>query len=269
MRKACVMGFPVAHSLSPRLHRYWLDKYAIEGQYEAWEVPPENLGEAMQRLRDRGYIGANLTLPHKELVLPMLSSMDEQTRRIGAANTLLVLADGSVHGKNTDAFGFMENIRAHAGLAHKNKAVVLGAGGAARAVVMALCDEGFAQVVVCNRTPKNAEALAEAFPRVTVCSWDDRENALRDADLLVNTTCLGMQGKEALSLSLENLPAHAVVNDIVYAPLETPLLALARRRGHAAIDGLGMLIYQAAAAFEAWHGVRPEVDDGLRRALLS
>lgn len=275
MRKACIIGFPVSHSLSPRLHNYWLKQYGIDGEYDAWEVIPEHLASVLPQLKKKGYIGCNLTLPHKEIVLPLLATLDEEASQIGAANTLVVKPDGTLHGKNTDAYGFMENIRTHTSLAKKNRAVVLGAGGAARAVVKALVDEGFGQIVICNRSGEKADNLIRAFTtagssnkRLSSVSWEERDEALRHADLLVNATSLGMKGKEPLLLDMRALPRQAVVNDIVYSPLETPLLKAARERGNTAIDGLGMLLWQAVPAFEAWFGVRPEVTKELRDSLL-
>lgn len=268
-RKACVIGWPVAHSLSPRLHNYWLKKYRIPGSYEAWEIKPENLAKAMNELRGKHFSGCNLTLPHKELVLSLLDSMDDTADSIGAANTIIIKPDGLLHGINTDAYGFIENIRSHASIIHKQKAVVLGAGGAARAIVKALMQEGFRNITLSNRTEKKSIALARHFAGPCISEpWQRREYSLENADLLVNTTSLGMKGNEPLSIDLSRLPIHAIVCDIVYSPLETDLLNAARARGNPAVDGLGMLIYQAVPAFEAWFGVRPEVTKETREALL-
>jgi shikimate dehydrogenase len=276
--RAGVMGWPVTHSLSPVLHGHWLKRYEIAGTYEAFPVQPDELSDAIDRLRNEGFRGVNLTVPHKEAAMDLVDSVDDNARRIGAVNTLILSDDGTLAATNTDAYGLIENIRAHAPeqLAEKFRGrpvVILGAGGAARAALVGLADIGVREIRIVNRTVARAEALAEIVSdqNVTVeaISWRARTEAFVDAGLLVNTTTLGMQGQAALDLDLTTLPKDAVVNDIVYAPLETGLLAAARLRKNPVVDGLGMLLYQARAGFRAWFGVDPEVDDDLRSAVLA
>jgi shikimate dehydrogenase len=271
MIHAGVMGWPVEHSRSPALHRFWLAELGIAGDYGLIPVPPSDLAAALRALPERGFAGCNLTLPHKEAALRIVDRSDASARRIGAVNTIVVGKDGSLEGRNTDAFGF------HANLAHSlpgwsaaaGPAVVLGAGGAARAVVAALLDHGAPEIRLANRHRARAEALAAALGGpVTVLDWAARDGALAGAVLLVNATSLGQAGQPPLELALDALPKTALVNDIVYVPLETPLLAAARARGNPAIDGLGMLLHQARPAFAAWFGIMPEVTPALRRHVL-
>jgi shikimate dehydrogenase len=264
MRKlAGVIGWPVEHSLSPKLHSYWLKHYGIDGEYSAWAAEPKNLAAALKSLPQKNWHGCNLTIPHKEAALALVDSVDDVARAIGAINTIIV-KENKLHGTNTDAYGFIENIRPHLP-ARKNKAVVLGAGGAARAVCYALIKEGFASVSVINRTHDKSIVLAEQFGNmISAATWENRAALLGDADLLVNTTSLGMKGKEPLDLDLSKLPTSALVTDIVYTPLVTPLLQQAKTRGNRIVDGLGMLLYQAVPGFAAWFGTRPEVTDELR-----
>lgn len=276
--RAGVMGWPVSHSLSPRLHGHWLTRYKIKGTYEAIAVRPEGLGGALSSLAEEGYRGVNLTVPHKEAALALVDKVDDTARRIGAINTIVVEDDGVLAGSNTDAFGFIENLRDHvpdqvaAGWSAR-PVVILGAGGAARAICTALLDCGVADIRLVNRTAERAAALAETLPGLaacaTLCAWNDRAGALAGAGLLVNTTVLGMAGQEPLDLDLTDLPNDATVNDIVYAPLVTDLLAQARARGNHVVDGLGMLLHQARPGFRAWFGADPVVDAGLRRAVLA
>ena len=271
MIRAAVMGWPVGHSLSPRLHGYWLAHHGIDGDYRALAVAPEALAQRLAGLADEGLRGVNLTLPHKPAALAMMASLSPAARAIGAVNTVVVGADGSLAGDNTDAFGFMENLRARAPhwSAGSGPAVVLGAGGAARAVCHGLLQAGAPEVRLINRTMARAEALAAMdAARITPRPWAERAEALAGAALLVNTTTLGMAGQAALDLDLAALPPEALVADIVYAPLETPLLAAAARRGNAVVDGLGMLLHQARPGFAAWFGVMPEVTAGLRAHVL-
>ena len=263
---AGVMGWPVAHSRSPRLHGFWLERHGVDGAYVPLPVPPDGLERALRALPLLGLRGVNLTVPHKEAALAICDRVDDVARRIGAVNTVVVEPDGRLAGSNTDAFGFAENLRANSGWQAKGAAVVIGAGGAARAVVVALLEAGVKDVRVVNRTAARAESLAAAFGRPVVsCPWADRHDLIADAALLVNATSLGMTGQPPLELDLALLPREAIVSDIVYVPLETALLRQARARGNATVDGLGMLLHQARPGFEAWFGVRPEVTEELRR----
>ncbi len=264
------MGWPVSHSRSPRLHGYWLEAYGIDGAYLPLAVKPDRFAAALTSLQDLGFQGVNVTIPHKEAAYRAVDRFDDVARAVGAVNTI-VFKDGSLAGSNTDVYGFLENLRQE--LAHwsaaAGPAVVLGAGGAARAVVVGLLQEGAPEIRLLNRTISRAEALAtDMGDKVTVCPWGAWERAMVDAALLVNTTSLGMSGQPPLDLDLDPLPSNAVVNDLVYAPLETGLLASARRRGNRVVDGLGMLLHQARPGFEAWFGVAPAVTDDLRSFVL-
>jgi len=270
-RLAGVMGWPVGHSRSPRLHGFWLRHHGIDGAYVPLAVRPDDIGAALRALPILGFAGCNVTLPYKEAALATVDRATPLARRIGAVNTIIVEADGSLSGDNTDAFGFAENLRAGCPTwtAAAGPAVVLGAGGASRAVVAALLDAGAPVVRLANRSRDRAESLAaELGGRIEVSEWEARSAMLEGAATLVNTTTLGMAGAPALSLSLDALPAAALVTDIVYTPLETALLALARRRGNPVVDGLGMLLHQARPGFAAWFGVMPEVSGELRRFVL-
>ena len=272
MIRAGVMGWPVAHSRSPLLHGFWLKQHGIAGAYELLPVPPEDLDTALRGLAARGFAGCNLTVPHKQAALAIVDHVDGTAARIGAVNTIIVRRDGALEGRNTDAFGFRENLRAAqpAWRASAGPAAVLGAGGAARAVVAALLDDGAPEIRLVNRSRGHAAALAAALGGpITVIDWSRRAAVLGDAALLVNTTSLGMAGRPPLDLALDALPKTAVVNDIVYAPLETPLLEAARRRGNPVVDGLGMLLHQARPAFAAWFGVTPDVTLALRQAVAA
>lgn len=265
-RAAGVMGWPVAHSRSPRLHRYWLDRYGIAGAYLPLPVRPGNEAAALRGLAALGFAGCNVTVPHKQAALALVDAPDELARRIGAVNLVIVRPDFSLAGSNTDAAGFLDNLREQAPAWRPDgPAVVLGAGGAARAVVAALTDAGVPEIRLLNRTRDRAEELAAALGGpVSVIDWDRRGAALEGAALLVNTTVLGMHGQAPLDLDLAALPGAAVVYDLVYVPLETPLLAAARARGNPVVDGLGMLLHQAVPSFAAWFGVRPDVTAELR-----
>jgi shikimate dehydrogenase len=269
-KKAGVMGWPVEHSLSPRIHGYWLKQYGIDGSYGLIAVQPAVFAVMVRSLAQEGYAGANVTLPHKEAALKIADTADPTARRIGAANTLVVDEDGRVHAFNTDAYGFLEHLRSAAPgwRAAAGPAVVLGAGGASRAVVSALLDAGLRELRLLNRSRDRADVLANDFGGVQVLDWADRARALEGAALLVNTTTLGMVGQAPLDLDLARLPATAVVDDIVYRPLQTPLLKAAAARGNPTVDGLGMLLHQARPGFRAWFGVEPEVTPALRRCVL-
>ncbi len=276
--RAGVMGWPVAHSLSPVLHGHWLKRYGIDGSYEAFPVRPEDLAEAISGLRRDGLRGTNLTVPHKEAAMALVDNVDETAHRIGAVNTLFMTPDGTLNATNTDAYGLIENIRAAAPDALEGRfggkpVVILGAGGAARAAVVGLADIGVSEIRIVNRTVARAESLAGIVSDqdvvVRALDWEKRDESLAGAGLLVNTTTLGMEGQAPLHINLDSLSEAAVVNDIVYAPLETELLSAARARGNPAVDGLGMLLHQARAGFREWFGVDPEVDDDLRNAVLA
>ncbi|MBT4741505.1 MAG: shikimate dehydrogenase [Rhodospirillaceae bacterium] len=269
---AGVMGWPISHSLSPRLHGYWLREHEIDGAYVPLPVAPNNLEHALRALPSLGFSGVNLTVPHKESALPIMDTVTDIARRIGAVNTVFVTDDGKLTGTNTDASGFMENLRlnALAWLPTDGAAVVLGAGGAARAVVAALIDANVPEIRLLNRTFEKAVSLAESLEGPTkVIDWADRDEALSDAVLLVNTTILGMVNQPPLEISLKLLSKTAIVNDLVYAPLETELLFEARRLGRQTVDGLGMLLHQAVPGFEGWFGVRPDVSAELRQSVLT
>jgi shikimate dehydrogenase len=271
MMKACVMGWPVAHSLSPALHNYWLKRHGIAGEYTRRAVPPAELAAALQGLRAGDWRGGNLTIPHKEAALPLLDRIDATARRIGAVNTVVV-EGGRLAGTNSDGFGFLENLRAAvAGFdAKAGPAVVLGAGGAARAIVDALSEAGAPAIRLTNRSLERARALARTLGGpIDPVPWEQRAAALDGAALLINATSLGMEKNPPLDLDLARLPKAAVVNDIVYAPLETPLLKAARARGHRVVDGLGMLLHQGRPGFKLWFGVMPEVTTELRAAVLA
>ena len=268
-RLAGVIGWPVKHSRSPRLHGWWLRLYDIDGAYIPMPVRPEHLETALHALPRLGFAGCNVTVPHKQAVLRLVDEIDPVARRIGAVNTVIVGAGGRLTGSNTDAFGFIEALREAApGWQPGGPCVVLGAGGAARAVTVALLDAGAPSLRLLNRTRAKAEALAALDPRITVLDWARRDAALADAALLVNTTSLGMVGQPALDLDLAALPQAALVNDIVYTPLCTPLLDQAMARGNTVVDGLGMLLHQARPGFAAWFGVEPMVSIDQRRFVL-
>lgn len=265
-RLAGVIGWPVQHSRSPRLHGHWLARHHIDGAYLPLPVAPENLAIAIQGLRAAGFAGVNVTLPHKVAVMALCDRIEPSAQRAGAVNTLVFGAHGIV-GSNTDGTGFVANLRAH-GIQPTGPALLLGAGGSARAIAAALLHEGIA-VTVANRTTARAQALADALPGVQVLDWTQREAALADHALLVNTTQLGMQGQPPLHLPLDHAPPDLVVADIVYAPLETPLLAAARARSLRTVGGIGMLLHQAVPGFAAWFGVTPIVDQALQDAVLA
>lgn len=271
MMKACVMGWPVAHSLSPVLHGAWLKQYGIDGEYMRVAVPPHELAAALQRLKTGGWRGCNLTIPHKEAAVALLDRIDGAAHRIGAANTVVV-ENGKLAGYNTDGFGFLENLRA-ANVGFDVKAgptVVLGAGGAARAIVDALGEAGVPEIRLANRSLDRARSLARSLGgAIELVPWTRRAAALDGAALLVNTTSLGMDGNPPLDLDLARLPKDALVNDIVYAPLETALLKAARAHGNRTVDGLGMLLHQGRPGFKLWFGVMPEVTPALRTTVLA
>jgi shikimate dehydrogenase len=264
---ACVIGWPVDHSRSPLIHNYWLKTYGITGEYRREAVPPDQFSAFIKSLSERGYAGANVTVPHKEAALA-LSQPDDRARAVGAANTLWF--DGALRSTNTDVEGFLSNLDSAApgwdrGL---NKAVVLGAGGAARAVIYGLQTRGVPGIVIINRTPSRAEALRERFgERIRLARWDELNGQLGDTALLINTTTLGMHGQPELVADLSRLPGHAIVADLVYVPLLTSLLKTAKARGLRTADGLGMLLHQAVGGFTLWFGKKPAVTPQLRALL--
>jgi shikimate dehydrogenase len=264
---AAVMGWPISHSRSPKIHNYWLARYGLEGAYVPLAVEPARLAAALRALPALNFSGCNLTIPHKEAALAIVDDLDETAKRVGAVNCVVVEEDGTLVGRNYDGFGFTAALRAAAPMwrADAGPAVVIGAGGAARAVVAGLLEAGATEIRVFNRTLERAERLAQDFGApVAAHRWDEREVGLAGAGILVNTTNQGMVGQPPLELRLDALPSEALVSDIVYAPLETPLLAAARARGATAVDGLGMLIHQARPAFRDWFGVMPEATPELR-----
>lgn len=269
---AGVIGWPIGHSRSPRLHGHWLSRYAIAGYYVPIAVPPVRLADALRALVTLGFRGINVTIPHKEAVLALADTVSPLAARIGAANTLSFTADGAILADNTDAHGFLANLRQNAPdwRPERGPALVLGAGGAARAVIVALCDAGVPEIRLANRSRSRADALAAALGGpIAVIDWAARDAAVMGAATIVNTTALGMTGQPPLELSLAAAAPDTVVSDIVYQPLETPLLAAARARGLVTVDGLGMLLHQAAPGFERWFGRRPEIDAALRTAVLA
>ena len=269
---AGVMGWPVAHSRSPRLHGFWLAQHDIDGAYLPLAVRPENLATALKALPALGFAGVNLTVPHKTAAMTLVDRLSAEARRIGAVNTIVVGTDGLLEGNNTDGYGFLAHLKMAAPKwrPENGPAVILGAGGAARAIAVALLDAGVGELRLVNRTQARSAALAGEFgERVKPVKWQSRGEALKDAGLLVNTTTLGMTGQPALEIDLHHLPLSAVVYDIVYVPLETPLLAAARKRGNVAVDGLGMLLHQALPGFAAWFGITPEVSPELREFVLA
>ncbi len=272
--KAAVIGHPVAHSKSPLIHNEWISCYGLAGAYEAIDIAPENLEKGVRDLAERGYAGFNVTIPHKSAILPLCREVSDIAARIGAANTITVQKDGTLQAENTDVFGFVENIRKNApGLDFASgPALVLGAGGAARAVIEGLLDQGCPEIILCNRTLARARQVAATarWPeRVRVEGWDCRHTEQKGAALLINTTQLGMTGQPPLDLSLENLDPHACVVDIVYAPLETELLRAAKIRGNPVVTGIGMLLHQARPAFAAWFGIMPDVTDSLMKKVMA
>jgi shikimate dehydrogenase len=266
-RLAGIIGWPVAHSRSPRLHGFWLEQYGIDGAYVPLAIRPDRFATAVRGLMEAGFAGANVTIPHKRAAFALCDSVDASARRAGAVNTM-VFRDGQIAGSNTDGWGFLANLRAHGVDPEAGPALVLGAGGAARAVAAGLLETGI-RVTIANRTPEHAQALAHDVPGLRVLGWDSRSEALADHALLVNATSLGMQGHPPLELDLSRAPHGLAVADIVYVPLETPLLSAAAAHGLRAVEGLGMLLYQAVPGFRAWFGVEPRVDEALRRFIAA
>lgn len=270
-QKLGILGWPARHSLSPKIHRFWFREHAIEATYEIMETPEDALAIELVGIRSGAFRGVNVTVPHKEKALTLVDEADDVARRIGAVNTILVKEEGKLFGSNTDAFGFSESLKqSGCDLADvAARPVILGAGGAARAVVAALADAGAKDILVLNRTRARSEALAAEWPIVRAGNWEDRDKALEGATLLINTTSLGMERKDPLEISLGALPKDAWVTDVVYVPLETALLKAAKKRGNRTVDGLGMLLHQAQASFRLWFGITPKVTDELRAHILA
>jgi len=269
---AGVIGWPIGHSRSPRLHGHWLTRYGIVGYYVPIALAPEEFAEGLLSLPRLGFRGVNVTIPHKEAALALATEATEEARKIGAANTITFAPDGAIHADNSDAYGFIANLRqeAPAWRAEAGPALVLGAGGAARAIVAALLAEGCPEVRVANRNPDRAEALRAHFGDcVRVVAGTSSGKAAGDASTIVNTTPVGMEGEASLLLDLDDVPSAAVVTDIVYGSEPTPLIRAARERGLVAIDGIGMLLHQGVPGFERWFGRRPEVDAELLTAVLA
>ena len=269
---AGLMGWPVAHSRSPVIHNHWLAHHGIAGRYVLFPVPPDKLEAAVRGMAALGLRGCNVTTPHKQAIFPLLDRVDGLARKIGAVNTVVVEQDGTLTGFNNDGNGFIQSLRDADSKWRPDSGpiVVLGAGGAARAVVASLAAQGAREIRVTNRSLDKAEAIADAVgPVVKVLPWDQREEALDGIALLANATSLGMTGKPPLPISLERLPQGALVGDLIYIPPETPLLAAARMRGNVTVNGLGLLLNQARPAFNAWFGVMPEITPALRQAVAA
>ena len=276
--RAFVVGWPISHSKSPLIHGHWLKIYGITGQYEKRAVSPEDLPRFITTLADQGFVGGNVTIPHKEAILPFVDVCHQTAARLGAANTVW-LEDGQLHADNTDGYGFLANLDQHQPGWDDNgedkSALILGAGGACRPIIDGLIARGFETITLVNRTRERAEVVASLFKNlglggiISVKEWDDRSALCRGQSLLVNTTSLGMDKQPPLTIALDDLPETALVTDIVYAPLMTDLLSRARERGNPVVDGLGMLLHQAVPGFEKWFGKRPEVTEDLRALALS
>ena len=267
-----ILGYPIHHSKSPRMHGYWLDQAGVLGYYVPLEIHPDNFEDALKNMPKQGFRGANVTIPHKERALEIADYVSERAKRIGAANTLYFDADGKIHADNTDGYGFITNLKKGAPEwnAKAGPALVLGAGGAARAILDALITEETPKLYLTKRTKERAQALASEFgDTVEVLDWDNKNVVFSEVKTLINTTSLGMNGKGDLGLDFSQLTSAITVTDIVYTPLETDLLKHAKQRGCTCVDGLGMLIYQGIPGFSNWFGVAPKVTDELRELLLS
>jgi shikimate dehydrogenase len=268
---AGVIGSPIAHSRSPLLHNYWLKRYGIKGHYVPLDIAQANLAEALRMLPKIGFVGLNVTIPHKETVIGLADIVTDRAALIGAANTLIFRSDGKIHADNTDGAGFVANLRQYAPdwQPKSGPAVVFGAGGAARAIIAALIEVGVPEIRLTNRTRARAEALRHDFgAKITVVDWVQSAHVLDDAATVVNTTALGMIGKPEFNVSLTELNPKALVNDLVYTPIQTEFLTAAAARGCKTVDGLGMLLHQAAPGFERWFGHRPEVDEETRDTVM-
>ena len=267
---AGVMGWPVAHTRSPAIHNHWIAQHGLKGAYVQLPVQPDRLETAIRGLAALGFAGCNVTVPHKVSAMQFMDELHPTARRVAAINTIVVQPDGRLLGMNNDGAGYIQSLRDADATwrGDAGPALVLGAGGAARAIVVALLDEGVPELRITNRTLERAQELAKDFgDRVTVVPWAQRNAAMAGASLLVNTTTLGMHGQAPLDVALDALPQAAMVSDAIYIPLETPLLTQARLRGHRTVNGLGMLLNQARPAFQSWFGVLPEITPELRAAV--
>ncbi|MDH4983386.1 shikimate dehydrogenase [Hyphomicrobium sp. D-2] len=271
MKRACVIGWPIEHSRSPLIHGYWLAQHGIDGSYTKVAVAPDDVAQFLRTLPEQGFVGCNVTVPHKEIAFSIAEEAEEAARVVGAANTLWLEGD-RLFATNTDTYGYMTYL-SHVvpdWLAHDGPVCILGAGGAARAIVYGFLETGVEEVRVFNRTRERAEAIADQFgPRVKVFDWDNRSDASRDACVLVNTTAVGLKGNGSLGIDFAGFNPDCVVSDIVYVPLETQLIADAKSAGLRTVDGLGMLLHQAVPGFERWFGVRPQVTPELRQRIIA
>ena len=269
---AAVLGHPINHSKSPKLHNYWLSLFNIDGYYIPLNIDPRNFENSVRALSGLGFVGANVTIPYKEKVLKIADKISDRAAIIGAANTLTFLQDGSIYADNTDGYGFLQNIKCKYNdwSAGEGVSVVFGAGGASRAILGALIEDGASEVILANRTRSRADQLRSDFgAKIKVVDWMKVQNYLSDASTVINATSLGMEGKAELPIPLQGLKKNTLVTDIVYTPLKTPLLVNAAKKGCRTVDGLGMLIHQAIPGFERWFGVKPDVSENLRELLIS
>ena len=269
---AAVLGHPINHSKSPKLHNYWLSLFDIDGHYIPLDIDPRNFENSIRALSGLGFVGANVTIPYKEKVLKIADKISDRAAIIGAANTLTFLQDGTIYADNTDGYGFLQNIKCKYNdwSAGEGTSVVFGAGGASRAILGALIEDGAKEVILANRTRSRADQLRSDFgAKIKVVDWMKVQNYLSDASTVINATSLGMEGKAELPIPLQGLKKNTLVTDIVYTPLNTPLLENAAKRGCRTVDGLGMLIHQAIPGFERWFGVKPDVSEKLRELLIS
>ena len=269
---AAVLGHPINHSKSPKLHNYWLSSFNIDGYYIPLDIDPRNFENSIRALSDLGFVGANVTIPYKEKVLKIADKISDRAAIIGAANTLTFLQDGRIYADNTDGYGFLQNIKCKYNdwTAGEGTSVVFGAGGASRAILGALIEDGANDIILANRTRSRADQLRSDFgAKIKVVDWMKVQNYLSDASTVINATSLGMDGKAELPIPLQGLKKNTLVTDIVYTPLNTPLLENAAKRGCRTVDGLGMLIHQAIPGFERWFGVKPDVSENLRKLLIS
>jgi shikimate dehydrogenase len=268
---AAVIGHPISHSKSPRMHNFWLEQFGIEGYYIPLDIDPKKFERSVRNLSELGLVGANITIPYKEKVLKIADKISDRAALVGAANTLTFLQNGGVYADNTDGYGFLQNIKSKYSdwSAREGISVVFGAGGASRAILGALIEDGASDIILANRTRSRADQLRSDFgAKIKVVEWMKIQNYLSDASTIINTTSLGMLGKADLTIPLNTLKKHTLVTDIVYSPLETHLLATAAKMGCRTVDGLGMLIHQAIPGFERWFGTKPGDSQALRELLI-